>query len=86
MVLRVSHGKKKKEIQSSRLVVVVIISYNVSVEVENSLGLFFWSRIIKSKILAMKFYFFQPHNVESQRIKSRGIPNGLEADGSYRTM
>lgn len=58
MVLRVSHGKKKKEIQSSRLVVVVIISYNVSVEVENSLGLFFWSRIIKSKILAMKFYFF----------------------------
>lgn len=59
MVLRVSHGKKKKkEIQSSRLVVVVIISYNVSVEVENSLGLFFWSRIIKSKILAMKFSFF----------------------------
>lgn len=75
--------KKKKEIQSSRLVVVVIISYNVSVEVENSLGLFFWSRIIKSKILAMKFSFF--FNL-CQRIKSRGIPNGLEADGSYRTM
>lgn len=75
--------KKKKEIQSSRLVVVVIISYNVSVEVENSLGLFLWSRIIKSKILAMKFSFF--FNL-CQRIKSRGIPNGLEADGSYRTM
>lgn len=83
MVLRVSHGKKQKRNPVFQIGCVVIISYNVSVEVENSLGLFLWSRIIKSKILAMKFSFF--FNL-CQRIKSRGIPNGLEADGSYRTM
>ena len=60
---------------------VVIILYNISVEVENSLGLFLRSGIIKSKFLAMQFSF----SSLCQPIESRGVLNGLEAGGGYRT-
>lgn len=72
------------DIQVSRLaVVVVVILTDISMEVESSLGLFLWSGISKSKILAMNFFFF--FNLR-EPIKYRSLINGLEAGGSYRTM
>lgn len=44
--------------QASRLVVVVVVIMDISMEVKDCFRLFLWSGIIKSKILAMKFSFF----------------------------
>lgn len=68
------------DIQVSRLAVGMII-IDISMEVKKvSLGLFLWSGISKSKILAINFliFFFNLH----ESIRFRSLINGLEVGGS----